>query len=505
MADYRKQANDLILKFREDMRGIERRYADPGVSLPGEYTVAPADSNEDALRQQQEAHSLEMEKTHRIDPATGQWVPIQQPYSRQGFRSSANENYWLNQAKKAGLNVNSIDDIIAIQKSLGVTADGKWGNASIAAYKAKNQSKQPTQQKSTSQRREVSVNPDYYNPNFLPGTYPLHIPVDSGQKPKTQPKQQPQQQSQRQQPTKDRRAGAVGTPQQRAGGNPIRGVSNWQNGPIHDAVVSMGNGIANGFKGFVNWLDRSAANNPNNTNRSINPNGYQRFQQGGAMQAPAQDEQQAFVQYIAQIFGVKSQQDLKKVIQQLGEEGMKQLQAAFKQGVSPEQIRNQMGSNNQAQFARNGARICPDGTRLVFKTGGCMCQKMQDGGTTKKRFTSKPPIKKKGVNANDTIHVNGKPYDISGGKTKYPPLTKEGYRKLPASKKVDVDLKDQASGRSVPSRRFGGVIQRFKNGGQMGGEFQDGIGMRSFADQIVGRPKMKCGGKTKKRLVPKKK
>lgn len=473
MVDYKKQANDLISKFRADMKAINQKYADPGVKIPGEYTVSPADSNEDTLRQQQEARSLEMEKTHMIDPTTGKWIPIQKPYSRQGFRSAANENYWLNQAKSAGLSVNSIDDVIALQKSLGVTADDKWGNASMAAYKAKNQSRQQPQQQTGIPYRLEPEKLELYDWSNQKGVNEF-APGKQVSNPVNKPQQKSNPVYRRNNPTADK-------------------PYNHESRPTDNWADKMAWGLSD-------WIG--------NTFHKINSVPTMKYQQGGAIQsqqAPAQDEQQAFVQYIAQIFGVKTQQDLKKVVQQLGKEGMQQLQAAFKQGISPEQIRNQMGNNNQAQFARNGAKICPDGTRLVFKAGGCMCQKMQDGGSTKKRFTSKPPIKKKDINPNDTIHVNGRPHDISGGKTKYPPLTKDKYRRLPTSKKVDVDLKDQASGRSVPQRRFGGVIQRFGQGGQMGGEFQDGIGMRSFADQIVGRPKMKCGGRTKKRLVPKKK
>lgn len=487
MADFKKRADDLINNYRRDIEDIHKKY-NPGISLPGEFSVTPADVNEDALRRQQESHNLNMEKTHKINPATGQWEPIKRTNSRTGFRGSANENYWLKQAQNQGLDVKSIDDVIALQKSLGVTADGKWGKASMAAYNAQVSRKpSPYVTGDFEQGQSGVVQESTQNrPRFLPEPF-----VPSEYKPGEHTQQKP-----RPRPANpSRRVNAVGTAQQRAGSNPIRGLSNYQsNGVLRDAIVGIGNLIDKKFITPVMQIE---------TNNNAGPFNKRKYQQGGVMQP--QDEEQAFVQYIAQIFGVKTQGDLKKVVQSLGKQGMQQLQTAFKQGVSPEQIRNQMGNNQQAQYAKHGARLCPEGTRLVFKAGGCMCQKMQDGGEAKKRFTAKPPIKKKNINPNDTIHIGGKPRDISGGKTKYPKLSNAEYRKLPSSKKVDVDLKDQAAGRSASKHRFGGIIQRFGKGGQMGGEFQDGIGMESFADKIVGRPSMKCGGKTRKKLVSKKK
>lgn len=486
MADFKKRADELISNYRRDIENIHRKY-NPGVDIPGEFTGAAADTNEDTLKQQQEARSLSMEKTHKINPATGQWEPISKPYSRSGFKSSANENYWLRQAQNQGLDVKSIDDVIVLQKSLGVTADGKWGKASMAAYQAKQGGQKPSpyitgnfEQEQQSPTQEQTQSQFGFLPEpFVPGT------DYSKEKPVTQ------------RPTSSSYADYVRNVDRNYGpGAAIRGL-----------FSNMREGIRNGQRNQIERQnERMQREYEQRQRRRMMKSGgaINRFQQGGQIQP--QNEQEAFVQYIAQIFGVKTQEDLKKVVSQLGKQGMQQLQAAFKQGVSPEQIRNQMGNNQQAQYAKRGARICPDGTRLVFKAGGCMCQKMEEGGQTKKRFTAKPPIKKKTVNPNDTIHVNGKPRDISGGKTKYPKLSNSEYRKLPASKKTDVDLKDQATGRSVPQRRFGGLVQRFKKGGQMGGEFQDGIGMKSFVDTIVGRPaNMKCGGKTRKKLVAKKK
>ena len=99
-----------------------------------------------------------------------------------------------------------------------------------------------------------------------------------------------------------------------------------------------------------------------------------------------QELQQAFIQYLAQKTGAKTQQELEAAIQQLGEEGLKQAYAEFMQLIQQQQV----------QAAKFGAKInyikklrgqCPDGYELqYYKSGGQLCKKcmkkqvMQDGG-----------------------------------------------------------------------------------------------------------------------------
>ena len=102
-----------------------------------------------------------------------------------------------------------------------------------------------------------------------------------------------------------------------------------------------------------------------------------------------QELQQAFIQFLAQKTGAKTQQELEAAIQQLGEEGLKQAYAEFMQLIQQQQV----------QAAKFGAKInyikklrgqCPDGYELqYYKSGGLLrkeCKKcmkkqvMQDGG-----------------------------------------------------------------------------------------------------------------------------
>ncbi len=88
-----------------------------------------------------------------------------------------------------------------------------------------------------------------------------------------------------------------------------------------------------------------------------------------------QELQQAFIQYLAQKTGAKSQEELEQIIQQMGEEGLKQAYQEFLQYMQQQ----------QAQVAKLGAKLnyikqlrgeCPDGYEMkMFKSGGAICKK----------------------------------------------------------------------------------------------------------------------------------
>lgn len=88
-----------------------------------------------------------------------------------------------------------------------------------------------------------------------------------------------------------------------------------------------------------------------------------------------QELQQAFIQFLAQKTGAKSEQELEAAIQQLGEEGLKQAYAEFMQVMKQQQVR----------AAKFGAKLnyikqlrgqCPDGYEVkYFKSGGSVTKK----------------------------------------------------------------------------------------------------------------------------------
>lgn len=87
-----------------------------------------------------------------------------------------------------------------------------------------------------------------------------------------------------------------------------------------------------------------------------------------------QQLQQAFLQWLAQKTGAKSQEELQAVVQKLGEDGLKQAYQQFLQEMQ-----------GQVQAAKRGARLdyikslrgkCPNGFKVeYYKAGGRLCKK----------------------------------------------------------------------------------------------------------------------------------
>lgn len=110
--------------------------------------------------------------------------------------------------------------------------------------------------------------------------------------------------------------------------------------------------------------------------------------------------QQAFIQYLAQKYQLKSQQELQAKAQELGEEGMKKEYAEFIQYMQQQGV----------QVARLGAKLnylrqlrgkCPEGYEVAYyKQGGktcAVCQKVgtqQQGGNVVEDFKKKRKVTK---------------------------------------------------------------------------------------------------------------
>ena len=119
-----------------------------------------------------------------------------------------------------------------------------------------------------------------------------------------------------------------------------------------------------------------------------------KFQQGGSINMNEQQLQQAFLQYLAQQTGAKSQQELEQVIQQMGENGLKQAYAQFMQAMQQQQV----------QAAKFGAKLnyikklngqCPQGMEMhYYKEGGRLCKKCmqakQNGGELENQAPANP-------------------------------------------------------------------------------------------------------------------
>ena len=98
-------------------------------------------------------------------------------------------------------------------------------------------------------------------------------------------------------------------------------------------------------------------------------------QQGGQLNMNEQQLQQAFLQYLMQKTGAQNEYQLEQVVQQLGEDGLKQAYAQFMQEMQQQQV----------QAAKFGAKLnyirklngqCPEGMEMYYyKQGGRLCRK----------------------------------------------------------------------------------------------------------------------------------
>lgn len=197
-------------------------------------------------------------------------------------------------------------------------------------------------------------------------------------------------------------------------------------------------------------------------------------------------------QQIIQLVQAASQGDKKatQTIQQIAAQAKKgdKQAVAMMEAIQSVIAEMEQAGAQQAQAARHGAKLnylktlkhqCPEGEELYYyKRGGsvgCGCKKKEDGGEINKaqKGTVVDKFKKsrkKEINPNDTIHVNGGIRDLTQanspeksdkknvGPTGYQRLSKEEYRKMSDKDKFRVDEKDEKAGR----KESGGVIKKFK-------------------------------------------
>ena len=108
-------------------------------------------------------------------------------------------------------------------------------------------------------------------------------------------------------------------------------------------------------------------------------------QQGGQLNMNEQELQQAFIQYLAQKTGAKTQQELEAAIQQMGQEGLQREYQEFIQMIQQQQVqRAQRGA--KLNYLKQLRGECPEGYEMqYYKVGGkvckkCMKKKCQRGG-----------------------------------------------------------------------------------------------------------------------------
>lgn len=179
-----------------------------------------------------------------------------------------------------------------------------------------------------------------------------------------------------------------------------------------------------------------------------------KFQKGGQLNMNEQQLQQAFLQYLMQKTGAQDEQQLEQVVQQLGEEGLKQAYAQFMQEMQQQQV----------QAAKFGAKLnyikklngqCPEGMEMhYYKQGGRLCRKCmqakQNMGEAEApsnpidAFKCGRKIKKKKCEAGGTVDM-----DKCGAKMKKKKCENGGF--IPFGK----------CGSKIKKKETGGPVKKF--------------------------------------------
>ena len=118
-----------------------------------------------------------------------------------------------------------------------------------------------------------------------------------------------------------------------------------------------------------------------------------------------QQLQQAFLQFIAEKTGAKTEEELQKVMQEMGEQGLKQAYTQFIQEIQQQQVQAaKLGAKLEYINRLNGK--CPEGTELkYYKVGGRLCKRcmqsekkggsIKDSGDAIQQFKAGRKCKKK--------------------------------------------------------------------------------------------------------------
>lgn len=152
----------------------------------------------------------------------------------------------------------------------------------------------------------------------------------------------------------------------------------WKGNPWLGGYNKTLNAIFSWPSGYDTFKKSTNPTKDNSIPKFINPKQFikpAKKQQGGQINMNEQQLQQAFLQYLMQKTGAQNEQQLEQVVQQLGEDGLKQAYAQFIQEMQQQQV----------QAAKFGAKLnyirklngqCPEGMEMYYyKQGGRLCRK----------------------------------------------------------------------------------------------------------------------------------
>lgn len=180
--------------------------------------------------------------------------------------------------------------------------------------------------------------------------------------------------------------------------------------------------------------------------------------------------QQKFLQFLAQKSGAKTQKDLEKYVQDLGEDELKKIREEFFKTLQKEETNKakKVAHGMKLNYVRNLKNQCADDEELVyFKKGGtldCGCRKkMQKGGETPKEESMISKFKKFRQKAENTANkLSGKTY--TEGKTII--LRKADIEKAKKETEKQPNIDEEAVDMK-PKKNCGGAKFKLKKGNRI--------------------------------------
>ena len=198
------------------------------------------------------------------------------------------------------------------------------------------------------------------------------------------------------------------------------------------------------------------------------------------------DDQKEFIQVLAAVMGVKSQEQLESGIKALGEDGLKTMYETYKQvkNLGEEGLKQLkttyskiMGTKNTT-YAKLGAKLnyikqlrgeCPEGYEVEkYLAGGCVAcrKKMKEGASVVERFKSEKcggKMKKKVTKASGGSKVTEKSY-MDNKRSVVPAGEKPDSLERAQNKNAEAKGKLKKCGgkmKKVKKNYFGGILDKW--------------------------------------------
>ena len=198
------------------------------------------------------------------------------------------------------------------------------------------------------------------------------------------------------------------------------------------------------------------------------------------------DDQKEFIQVLAAVMGVKSQEQLESGIKALGEDGLKTMYETYKQvkNLGEEGLKqlkttySKIMETKNTTYAKLGAKLnyikqlrgeCPEGYEIEkYLAGGCVAcrKKMKEGASVVERFKSEKcggKMKKKVTKASGGSKVTEKSY-MDNKRSVVPAGEKPDSLERAQNKNAEAKGKLKKCGgkmKKVKKNYFGGILDKW--------------------------------------------